>query len=92
MQADQIEAISQHWHHQHDHRNNGRKPKGRLFGRLSQRSHVRAANHIVIKVVEHQIGQHAAPDGDVVEDRPVRCVEGDLRQGKHIFNIAWNFT
>lgn len=56
------------------------EPEGGLRERDGERAHVGAADHVVVEVVQHEEGHQRAPDRDVVEYRPVRRIECDLKQ------------
>lgn len=60
-------------------REHGGEPEGGLRERHRERAHVGPADHVVVEVVQHEVRHQRAPDCDMIEHRPVRRVQCDLR-------------
>lgn len=79
MYVQMIEAIRQNRNHQNYHTEEGGKPEIAVDHGHRQRSNIRTADDVIVEVVGNEVEHNTAPDRDVIEDRPIAGVDGNLQ-------------
>lgn len=78
IHVERIETGRQYWQHQYHHTDDGCQPKIDALHRPRQSANIRSAQEIIVHVIGRKVEDHTAPDGDVIDDGPIGCVESNL--------------